>query len=446
MEPDLTKPVHFFPPGSAEYAAATSPDNSSAVQQPAFVASPVDAAGVSAAVVEAADRGLTVLPQATGHGAGGIVGDDAIILDTSGLRDLTIDAQARTASAGPGLTWGEINAQAEVHGLLGLAGSSPSVAIAGYTFGGGFGWLTRPHGAASSALRSVEYVDGLGRIRFAADDAVDPMDRDALWAFRGGGGVGIATRLDFDLVAVPTLYAGLLLWPIDALEAVVGAWAQALPDVGDAVATSISVLHTPPVPAFPDGLRGVPVVHLAVACSTGEQGALALLGAVRSAAAPGMDTWGPKDSSGLAQIHLDPPSAVPAHGLARWLSPDTPRVAADVLRVAADADSALSMLEIRSFDNEAPARAGAETAIVGPFALHAVGALVEPSSPDRIEQAFDTLRSAAASVDLGRSLGSWAEGQDSVPDALPDEIRRRVAAIADAVDPRGTISRSRYLV
>lgn len=176
----MSGPVQLFPPGSAEYDAATSPDNSSAVQKPAFVACPVRAAEVAAAVLEAAERGLTVLPQATGHGAGGIVGDDTLLLDTSGLNALTVDSEARTASAGVGLTWGEINAQAETHGLLGLAGSSPSVAIAGYTFGGGYGWLTRPHGAASSALRAVEYVDGLGRVRVAAADAADPMDRDAL--------------------------------------------------------------------------------------------------------------------------------------------------------------------------------------------------------------------------------------------------------------------------
>lgn len=442
----MTVSVHFFPPGSDEYVAGTSPDNSTAVQHPAFVARPIDTAEVAAVVIEAARRGLVVVPQATGHGAGGVTGDDAVILDTSGLTHLTIDAQARIASAGAGLTWGEINPQAEVHGLLGLAGSSPTVAISGYTFGGGFGWLTRPYGVASSALRCVEYVDGLGRIRVAADDAADPMDRDALWAFRGGGGVGVATRLDFDLMPVSDLHAGLLLWPIDDLDTVVAAWAQALPLVGDHVATSISVLHTPPAPVFPDGLRGVPVVHLAVASSAGQDGALPLLAAVRAAARPGLDTWGPKDAKGLAEIHLDPPMAVPALGYARWLNGDTPAVAADLLRVAAAPDAALAMLEIRSFDNHASTRPGAETAVVGPFALHAVGAVTDGSARGRIEDAFDVLRSAAAAVDLGRSLGSWAEGQDSVPDALAGEARKRVAAIADAVDPNGTIKRSRYVL
>ncbi len=155
----------IFPPGSPEYESATTPHNATALQHPALVARPTSTAEVAEVVVYAAARGLSVLPQATGHGAGGDIGDDILILDTSGLVELTIDPETQTASAGPGLTWGEVNSQVEKFGLLGLSGSSPSVAIGGYTFGGGFGWMTRPHGAASAALRSVEYVDGTGRVR-----------------------------------------------------------------------------------------------------------------------------------------------------------------------------------------------------------------------------------------------------------------------------------------
>lgn len=441
----MTDQLHLFEPGTDEYAAGTKPHNSSGAEHPAFVATASSAEEVGLVVVEAARRGLRVVPQATGHGAGGQVGDDTIILDTSALDSLTIDDSARTASAGAGLTWATINAEAEQRGLLGLAGSSPSVAIAGFTFGGGIGWLSRPHGMAASALRRVQYVDGAGAVRIAAEDAPDQVDRDALWAFRGGGGVGVATRLDFDLVAVPDLHAGFLLWTIDALDSVVAAWAGALPQVGDDVATSISVLHLPPAPPFPEALRGHPVVHLAIAASGGEAGALPMLDAMRAAAAPVQDTWGPADAKKLAGIHLDPPDRTPAIGDARWLTADTPASAAGILHVAAPADSALALIEIRSVGNTAPARDGAETEVPGPFIVHAVGALLSPDARPAIEQAFVRVRAAAAGVDVGRSAGSWMEGATSVPDALPVKLRERVRAIADAVDPTGVIGRSRYL-
>ncbi len=224
------------------------------------------------------------------------------------------------------------------------------------------------------------------------------------------------------------------------------AWAGALPLVGDAVGTSISVLHTPPAPPFPDDLQGVPVVHLAVASSRGDDEARPLLDAVRRAATPVADTWGPADAAKLATIHLDPPAAVPALGDARWLSSETPDNAVGILAVASAAHSPLALIEVRSFANEAPTRDGAATVTPGPFALHAVGAVADPSGRPAVEAAFRKLRAAAAPVDLGRSIGSWVEGASSVPDALAPEVRVRVAKIADAVDPEGRIRRSRYLL
>ena len=435
----------FFGPGSEAYVAATSPRNSSGSQRPARVARPGDAWQVAAVLREAVKQGLRVLPQATGHGAGGAVGDDTVILDTSALTQLSIDPATSIARAGAGLTWGQVNAAAQQHGLLGLAGSSPSVSVSGYTFGGGLGWLSRPHGMASAALRSVEYVDGAGRIRVAAEDAADELDREAIFAFRGGGGVGVATSLEFDLVPVPDLHAGYLLWPVERLEVVVGAWASAVEKVGDDVATSVSVLHTPPAPPFPASLRGTPVVHLAVAASRGAAGAQPLLAAVRAAAAATVDTWGPADAAMLAQIHLDPPVATPALGEARWLTSAAPERAVDLLSVAAAPASEIVMLELRSVGGDAPAREGAQTRAAGPYVLHAVAPLTSPEARPGIEEAFSDLREVAHQVDAGYSLGSWVEGATAVPDALPDDIRARVAGTADRVDPAGSIWRYRYL-
>ena len=437
--------VTFLEPGSDGYVSATSPHNSSGSQRPALVARPHDTDGVAAVVREAVRRGLRVLPQATGHGAGGTVGEDTIILDTSALTTLSIDAAARVATAGAGLTWGRINPEAEKHGLLGLSGSAPTVSIAGYTFGGGIGWLSRPHGMAAAALRSVDYVDGAGEVRHASDDAADELDREALYAFRGGGGVGIATALEFDLVPVSDLHAGYLLWPVEHLQAVVGAWSAAIGAVGDDVATSISVLHAPPAPPFPDALRGKPLVHLALAASRGASGARPLLDAVRAAAPPEVDTWGPSDAAGLARIHLDPPTAIPALGEARWLTAAAPGHAVDLLSLAASPTSPVVMLELRSVGNDAPARDGAHTRVSGPFLVHGVAALTAPEARPGIEQAFRQLREVAAPVDAGYSVGSWMEGATTVPDALPGPVRQRVAAAADRVDPAGTLWRHRFL-
>jgi FAD/FMN-containing dehydrogenase len=386
---------------------------------------------------------LRVLPQATGHGAAGEVRDDTIIVDTAGLAEVDIDPAARTARAGAGATWAAVNAAAQRHGLLGRSGSAPDVGVSGYTFGGGVGWLARSSGLASAALRTVDYVDGRGAIRRAADDADDPADRDALWAFRGGG-VGIAALLEFGLVAVHDLWAGYLLWPVEHLDAVVSAWAAALPRTGPALATSISVLHAPPFPLFPEPLRGTPVVHLALASPQGQEHASALREALASVPAATVDTWGPADAERLGGIHLDPPAAVPALGEGRWLGPGTPAIAAGILSTASAPASPLSMIELRNTASTAPSAAGAVTTAPGPFLLHAVGLAPSAGAREPLERALSDVRRASAPADLGRSAVSFAEGRPGDADSLEPADQERLAAIKTELDPGSVIVASRF--
>ncbi len=443
--PQAAADVDYARPGSDAYARATSPHNSSGSQHPGLVAATRSIRAVAEVVRYAARSGMRVQPQATGHGAAGEVGEDTIIVDTSGLAEVVIEPGTPAARADAGATWAAVNSAAERHGLLGRSGSAPDVGVGGYTFGGGVGWLVRSSGLASAALHAVDYVDGRGTIRRAAADADDPADRDALWAFRGGGGVGLAARLEFGLVAVPDLWAGYLLWPAADLEAVVSAWAAALPRTGPALATSISVLHAPPAPPFPEPLRGTPVVHLALASPEGAGHATALRASLASVPPAAVDTWGPADAGRLAGIHLDPPAAVPALGEGRWLGAGTPSVAADILSVAAAPPSPLALIELRNVDSPASAAPGAMTAAPGPFLLHAVGLAPSPGAREPVERALAEVRHASAPADLGRAALSFAEGRVGGADSLEPADTERLAAIKAELDPDGVIVASRFL-
>jgi FAD binding domain-containing protein len=437
----------FSPPGSDAYRAATTPHNATVTQRPAMVAHPRNTEEVAEAVAWATRHDLGIVVQASGHGAGAPVESDRLLLDTSRLNTVGVDAQAHVAQVGAGATWSAVNAIAERDGLLGLAGTSPTVGVAGYTFGGGVGFLTRPHGMASSALLAVDYIDGHGQIRHAAEDAADAVDRDALWAFRGGGGVGVATTLTVELVDVEALWAGYQLWGIDALEPVIAAWADAMGRIGDALSTSLSVLHTPPgAPMFPPALQGVPVVHLAFASPHGPDAAAPLLQALLAAPAPVVDSaWAPADAARLAQIHLDPPNPVPALGIGRWLGPDAPDLAFDVLRTVAEPGSPVAMVELRNVDNTASPRYGALTAVPAPFLLHAVGTAGDAAARSRTEDGLTTLRAAADPADTGRSAAPFADGRPADPNGLGPTDLARVAHIRTAIDPDQRINPSRIL-
>jgi FAD/FMN-containing dehydrogenase len=434
----------LYDSSAPEYATATQPHNAATSQRPAFVAIPVNGDEIGDVMSAAEERGLVVVPQATGHGAGVVVGSDVLLLDTSRLSAISIDADARVATVGSGATWGAVNEAAQQHGMLGLAGSAPSVSVSGYSFAGGIGWLVRRDGLASGALRRVHYVDGAGRSRIAADDAPGATDRDAMWAFRGAGGVGVATTLQVDLFPAPALHAGKFLWHVDALDAVVDAWLNSLDSIGRGVATSIAILHVLPVPLFPDELHGKVAVHLAVADPDGGEAAEPLISAVRAAAVPVADDWGPADAARLAQIHLDPPDAVPAIGDARWLDASATSVAADLFRTASAADSPLVMMELRHVGGAGARRSGALTSAPAPFVYHSVGVLGR-STRAPLADGFARARDVWTHADAGLTPGSWVEGAAAVSEALPGDVLTRARAVADEVDPRGRIRRPRLL-
>jgi hypothetical protein len=437
-------------PQSDAYSTATQPHNSATTQQPARVAVITGSSDIPVALDEVAalsrstGRALTVVPQATGHGAGAVVDESVVLFDTSQLNAVAIDPRSRVATVGAGATWSAVNGAAEQHGLLGLAGSAPSVSVSGYTFGGGIGWLVRRDGLASGSLRAVHYVDGHGRLRVAADDAAESLDRDAIWAFRGAGGVGIAHTVEIDLFPATSLHAGALLWHGSALPELVAAWSNTIGGLRAGVSSSLSVLHVPPLPPFPPALQGSVAVHLAIADADGPEAAAPLLEAMRAAAPPVMDDWGPKDAAGLARIHLDPPTATPAIGDARWLDATTPDIAEALFTTAVADDSPIIMMEIRHLSGAPTGRNGAVVTPPGPFIYHAVGALGR-STRDQIDGGFAAAKAVWAAADTGLTPGSWMEGAGSVPAALPHDVRERARAVADAVDPDLRIRRSRLL-
>jgi FAD/FMN-containing dehydrogenase len=122
---------------SDAYAAATRPHTSSTIQRPARVAPIARPDDIAAALDDVAvlgrstGRHLAVAPQATGHGAGAEVDDGVVLFDTSGLDAVSVDPRTRVATVGAGATWSAVNAAAEQHGLLGPAGSAPSVSVSG---------------------------------------------------------------------------------------------------------------------------------------------------------------------------------------------------------------------------------------------------------------------------------------------------------------------------
>ena len=138
------------------------------------------------------------------------------MIDLSGLRSAFVDPELRRAVVEPGATWADLDHETQAHGLAVPGGVVSMTGVAGFTLGGGIGWLTRSHGFAVDNLVAAELVDAEGDWR-RVDESTDP---DLLWALRGGGGnFGVVTSFEFDLHQVgPTVYGGPRAWPADRLR------------------------------------------------------------------------------------------------------------------------------------------------------------------------------------------------------------------------------------
>jgi FAD/FMN-containing dehydrogenase len=163
------------------------------------------AADVRAAVRTARTRGLRVAVRATGHGTFAEPGPDTLLIDTSGMRSVSIDPDRRAARVGAGATWGDVIAAAEPYGLAPLSGTNPTVGVTGFTLGGGHGFLSRKYGLAADNLVSAELVTADGELLTARADRRSGL----FWALRGAGGnFGVATALEVRLHPERDVFGG----------------------------------------------------------------------------------------------------------------------------------------------------------------------------------------------------------------------------------------------
>src|SRR6185312_14899823 len=210
-------------PAGANWNEARAAWNLAADQRPAIVVIAESAADVVAAVEFARDNDLRVTAQGTGHGAGPKRWDDDIMLvKLERMRGVEIDPAQKIARAEAGAQWQDVTHPASEHGLAALSGSSPDVGVVGYTLGGGLSWLARRYGIAANSVVAIDIVKADGTlVRASADN-----DSELFWAIRGGGGnFGVVTAIEFKLFPIATVYAGMMLWPLERATEVLEAYA-----------------------------------------------------------------------------------------------------------------------------------------------------------------------------------------------------------------------------
>ncbi len=198
-------------PGMNGYDEARQLYNSMIDRRPAIIVKCACPEDVARCVNYARENDVQLSVRAGGHGvAGNALNDGGIVVDLTTMRDVLIDPIDGTARVGGGARWIDLDPVAQKHGLATTGGRVSSTGIAGFTLGGGAGWLMGRFGLSCDNLRSAEIVTADGDLISVNDD-----DRpDLMWALRGGGGnFGAVTSFELDLHPIDVTLSGAIVWP-----------------------------------------------------------------------------------------------------------------------------------------------------------------------------------------------------------------------------------------
>ena len=212
-------------------------------RRPALIARCQGAADIADAIGIGRSSGLEVSVRGGGHNvAGRAVADGGVMIDLAPMKGIHVDPAARTVRAQGGVIWSELNREAHAHGLAVTGGAISSTGIAGYTLGGGLGWLMAKHGLGADNLIGVELVTADGET-LNVDDESHP---DLMWALRGGGGnFGVAASLVYRLHPLSTVTGGLIAHPIDAAPEMLRFYRDAVSGGSDDLTVFAGLVHAP---------------------------------------------------------------------------------------------------------------------------------------------------------------------------------------------------------
>jgi FAD/FMN-containing dehydrogenase len=424
-------------PDDPRYAEARSSFNLLVDQRPAAVAFPSDAREVADAVALAERLGLRVAPQATAHNQAPL-GDmeELLLVNVSRLQDVRVDPGARSVRVGAGVKWDRVAPRLSAHGLAGLHGSSPDVGIAGYSLGGGMGWLSRKHGLQTNAVTALELVTADGELT-RVDAEHEP---DLFWALRGGGGnYGIVTAIEFDVVEIEDLYAGAYFFPIERADEVLHTWNAMRPWFPDELMSWASLLHFPPVPDVPAFARGGSyAVVMAAFLGSAADGA-SLLRPLRDLG-PVRDTFATVPPVVLGDLAMDPLDPVPFQSTSALVD-ELPGEAIDAMLAAAGPESGrgptVSMLQLRQMGG-ALARptpgAGARATLPGDISMFALGAIFDEPMGEAVDAALADVDAVLRPYRAGYYPNFVEEPADASAFFDP-ETWARLRAVKAAYDP-----------
>ena len=409
-------------------------------RRPALIARCAGSDDVAAAVNLAREQDLPLSIYGGGHGVtGSAVVDAGICADLRTLKGVEVDPDTRTVRAEAGLTWGELDAATQEHGLAVTGGRVSETGISGLALGSGSGWLERKLGFTCDNLVKAEVVTASGELVVASEEE----NADLFWGLRGGGGnFGVVTAFHFRLHPIgPIVLGGMLMYPAAMAREVVRFFRDFMLGAPNEVGAALAFITAPPAEFVPEPVRGQPVVGVVV-CYAGraEEGEEALR-PLREFGPPGVDLVQPMPYVALQQL-LDPANQ---KGLQNYWTADflaeLPDEAVDVLVEHGTRPVSPLTQVLLAAGGGAIARVGEDATAFGqrtaPWNLHFLSMWADPADTEQNIAYTRAFATAMKPWTTGRAYLNFIgdEGKGRVEAAFGPEKYARLQALKQKWDP-----------
>ena len=312
--------------------------------------------------------------------------------------------------------------------------------VAGFTLGGGIGWLMRKHGLACDNLLSADVVTADGRLLSAS--AV--QNEDLFWGLRGGGGnFGVVTSFEFRLHPVgPVVFGGALFYELERAYELLRFYRDWAPTLPDELTTMLAFITAPPLPFVPQTLHGTKMIALAL-CWTGALGeGESALAAVRGFGPPAAEHVGPLPYRVLqGMFDASAPRGIHSYWKSEYLA-ELEDGAIEALLAGADGSaSPLSALHVHHVEGAVARTPENATAFGRRDARYVVNAIGMWAGPGLQDREIANVRTTAAAVRRFSPGGAYLnffdadEGDARIRAAYGDAKYERLVGLKDRYDP-----------
>ena len=425
-------------PGEADYNQARSIWNGAHDRHPAVIVRCAGVADVIRTVDLARSEGQPLAVRGGGHSIPGFSTlDGGIVLDLSPMRGIQVYPDNRTVTAQAGCTWRDLDAETQQFGLAVTGGLVSSTGIAGFTTGGGIGWLMRKHGLASDNLVGADVVTADGQFVHASDRE----NAELFWGLRGGGGnFGVVTSFEFRLHEIgPTVLSGLVFYPAEESQQVLAGYRAACAAAPDELTTLVNLTTAPPLPFLSETVHGTPIIGVGGCWSGDLDAGVAATAPFRSLGTVIADVFAANPYTGWQQA-LDPLYPRGIHNyfrsaFLRTVDDDALRVLQDFFATLPNPLTEIHLQHLGGAVGRVPA---SETAYALRDQEFIVNVIARTTDASRFDEVIDWSRALTAALgpDTGAYVNFTGESDPSLVRAsYPPDTYRRLVELKNRYDP-----------